>query len=105
MLITETIQCPDCRSTKNITDYVRAEILCDNCGLVLEENIIENNPEWTNYQSDSDKNKNRVGSPLTLTLHDKGLSTNIGKYNRDFNGNSLKSKEKNIIKRLTNSQL
>ena len=100
MLITETIQCPDCRSTKNITDYVRAEILCDNCGLVLEENIIENNPEWTNYQSDSDKNKNRVGSPMTLTLHDKGLSTNIGKYNRDFNGNSLKSKEKNKFYRL-----
>jgi transcription initiation factor TFIIB len=100
MIIAETIHCPECNSTNNITDYIRAEIFCNNCGLVLEESIIENRPEWTAYNKDDIKNKTRIGSPITLTLHDKGLSTNIGKYNRDHNGVSLKSNDKNKFYRL-----
>jgi transcription initiation factor TFIIB len=100
MIIAETIHCPECNSTNNITDYVRAEIFCNNCGLVLEESIIENKPDWSSYTPEDGINKNRIGAPLTLTLHDKGLSTNIGKYDKDHNGNSLKTKEKSKFYRL-----
>lgn len=100
MIIAEKIQCPECNSTKNITDYVRAEVFCNNCGLVLDESIIENKPEWRSYNTNDNENKNRLGSPITLTLHDKGLSTNIGIYNKDHNGNNLNSRKKTKFYRL-----
>ena len=99
MIIAETIQCPECDSTDNITDYIRAEVFCNKCGLVLDESIIENYPK-NNYNSDIIENSNGIGAPVTLTLHDKGLSTTIGKYNKDHYGNSLKNKEKNKFYRL-----
>jgi len=100
MIIAETIQCPECSSTKNITDYIRAEVFCNNCGLVLEESIIENKPKRQSYNTNIYENNNGIGSPITLTLHDKGLSTNMGKYNKDHFGNSLDSRKKTKFYRL-----
>jgi transcription initiation factor TFIIB len=100
MIVVENIRCPECNSTNNITDYVRAEVFCNNCGLILDESIIEINPEKRIFNTNDNENKNGIGSPLTLTLHDKGLSTNIGKFNKDHNGNNLDSKSKNQFYRL-----
>ena len=99
MIIADIIKCPECNSTNNITDYVRAEVFCNDCGLVLDESIIENKPN-NNYKSDILDNNSGIGSPTTLTLHDKGLSTTIGKINKDHYGNSLKNREKNKFYRL-----
>ena len=71
MIIAETLLCPECNSTKNITDYVRAEVFCDNCGLVLDESIIENKPKRQSLTSNINENNSGIGSPMTLTLHDK----------------------------------
>ena len=100
MIIAETLLCPECNSTKNITDYVRAEVFCGNCGLVLDESIIENKPKRQSFNSNINENNDGIGSPMTLTLHDKGLSTNIGRYNKDHYGNSLSSKKINKFYRL-----
>jgi ribosomal protein L32 len=32
--------CPECPSTDIITDYIRSEKVCSNCGFILEERMI-----------------------------------------------------------------
>jgi len=36
--------CPECGSTHIITDYARAEILCDDCGLIIQDKLISYEP-------------------------------------------------------------
>ena len=33
--------CPQCGSTDLIGDYERAEVVCANCGLVIDENLVD----------------------------------------------------------------
>ncbi|UPV75228.1 transcription initiation factor IIB family protein [Halorussus limi] len=70
----ESNQCPECdgRVTTNV-----AETVCEECGLVLEDERIDHGPEWRSF-SDDEQNRERTGAPLTATRHDRGLSTKIG---------------------------
>lgn len=70
-------------------DASRGERICGNCGLVLEEKSIDQGPEWRAFSSVEEKNRSRTGSPTTLTVHDKGLSTMIDWRDRDAHGNKL----------------
>ena len=67
--------CSICGSSSWDTDEVRGETSCSVCGYVAEENMIDLGAEWTNHSGGEDKS--RVGAPTTLTLSDKGLSTEI----------------------------
>jgi transcription initiation factor TFIIB len=49
--------------------------------LVVDEHAIDPGPEWRSFEDDR-KNPERTGAPLTRSLHDKGLSTEIGHLNR-----------------------
>ena len=44
--VDEVTACPDCKSTHLKRDYDHAEIVCADCGLVLEDNIVDTGPEW-----------------------------------------------------------
>ena len=46
------IQCPECGSYKHLHDYKRAEIICANCGLVIEDKIADTGPEWRSFDTD-----------------------------------------------------
>ena len=67
--------CTICGSNSWDTDEVRGETSCSQCGFVAEENMMDLGAEWTNHSGGDDKS--RVGAPTTLTLSDKGLSTEI----------------------------
>ena len=45
-------------------------------------------------------NRSRVGSPTTLTLHDKGLSTQIGQEDRDAYGRKIVKTKNTNLRRL-----
>ncbi|MHA1859950.1 MAG: transcription initiation factor IIB [Candidatus Asgardarchaeia archaeon] len=81
--------CPECGGTDFVKDYERAEIICTNCGLVIKDRIIDEGPEWRAFDPEQLENRSRVGSPTTLMMHDKGLSTFIDWRNKDCYGNSL----------------
>ena len=81
--IEEITQCPQCRSTHLSKDYTRAELVCEECGLVIDDAFIDHGPEWRAFDSDQREKRARVGAPMTYTIHDKGLSTMIGWKNRD----------------------
>jgi transcription initiation factor TFIIB len=74
--------------------------VCEDCGLVVEEDEIDHGPEWRAFDSRERDEKSRVGAPTTTMMHDKGLSTNIGWQNKDAYGNSLSSSQRKKIQRL-----
>ena len=67
-------RCPECGNRELITDPKNGEIICK-CGLVLKDKIITQNPEWRAYTHEEQRQRERVGLPLTLTMHDMGLQT------------------------------
>ena len=67
--------CEVCGSTSWDSDDVRGETVCSECGYVASENMIDPGAEWVNHSNGDDRS--RVGAPTTLTLSDKGLSTEI----------------------------
>lgn len=96
----DPVRCPECGSTQLVKDFDRAEVICAKCGLVVQEEIIDQGPEWRVFESDDRNSKSRVGSPTTYTIHDKGLSTMIDWRNRDIYGRDLSPKRRAQIYRL-----
>ncbi len=97
---TETEQtdlCPECDG-RLVNDAEHGETVCQECGLVVEEDEIDLGPEWRSF--DDEQNKSRVGAPTTNMMHDKGLSTNIGWQNKDAYGNALSSRQREKMQRL-----
>ncbi|MBI4258253.1 MAG: transcription initiation factor IIB, partial [Thaumarchaeota archaeon] len=84
----DNTRCPVCRSHL-IGDVDRGELICPRCGYVSMDNAEDHGPEWKALDSEDKLKRVRVGSPLTLTLHDYGLSTEIGNSFRDSHGRAL----------------
>ena len=64
-------------------DRERAELVCQSCGLVIDDEFIDRGPEWRAFDSEQRNKRARTGAPMTLTIHDKGLSTMIDWRNKD----------------------
>ncbi|MFH0896768.1 MAG: transcription initiation factor IIB [Candidatus Bathyarchaeota archaeon] len=84
-----TSRCPECDSDKLIEDYDMGEVACGNCGLVIRQNVVDEGPEWRAFTREEKEDRSRVGSPTSLSVHDKGLSTVIDRVNRDAFGREL----------------
>jgi len=98
--IEETIKCPKCGNTNLSRDYRRGELICNNCGLVIEEDFIDHGPEWRAFDSEQREKRARVGAPMTYTIHDKGLSTMISWTNRDAYGKFIPTRNRAQLYRL-----
>ena len=98
--IEEILCCPECGSGHLSKDYSRAELVCSGCGFVVDEDIIDHGPEWRAFDHDQREKRSRTGSPMTYTLHDKGLSTTIGWTNRDAYGKFIPAKNRAQLYRL-----
>ena len=81
--------CPYCGGTELNNDNSRAEISCKRCGLVIEENLIDQGPEWRAFDHTQKEQRARTGAPTTNTIHDKGLSTVIDWKNKDIYGRDI----------------
>ena len=94
----ESERCPECGGTHFENDGMRGEKICCMCGCVIDEAMIDLGPDWRNFANSRDRD--RVGSPLTVMTHDKGLSTEIASGSRDGRGASIPSKNMSQIRRL-----
>jgi transcription initiation factor TFIIB len=70
-------KCPDCGSTKLYYDDQKGEVICNDCGLVVEEKIVDTSQEMQGSFEGEEK-KGRGGAPLSEQKFDKGLITNVG---------------------------
>jgi len=85
-------ECPECGSRKLFLDRDVGEIVCRNCGLVVEENVMDVGPEWRAFTPKEAETRKRVGMPISHMLHDKGLSTKVGSDIYDAHGQKLTRK-------------
>ncbi len=88
-IFTTLLKCPSCSNIKTITDSESGEVICSKCGRVLSDKLLETGPEWRNFAADETDTRARAGMPDSLARHDMGLSTIIGKADRDASGNKL----------------
>jgi transcription initiation factor TFIIB len=94
------ILCSLCnRDTNILTDQESGEVICTNCGSVMNDKVIEAKAEWNAFDSEDRNSKSRTGAPTSLAKHDRGLSTVIGKINRDAAGQQIDIAMKNRINR------
>jgi transcription initiation factor TFIIB len=98
--IEENAKCPGCGNTHISKDYSRAELVCNNCGLVIDDDLIDHGPEWRAFDNEQREKRARVGAPMTYTIHDKGLSTMIDWKNRDAYGKSVPTRNRAQLYRL-----
>jgi len=82
-------KCVECGSTSLIHDYDTGETVCANCGLVLHKQMMDKGPEWRAFTQEEKESRSRVGMPTSYSVHDKGLSTTIGRLDRDAFGRRL----------------
>ena len=94
------MKCPECGSENVVEDYEEGEIVCEECGLVISDGIVDQGPEWRSFDSEDRDKKKRSGAPSTYMIHDKGLSTNIDWRNKDSNGRDIGSDKKSKMYRL-----
>jgi transcription initiation factor TFIIB len=96
---TEVDACPEC-SGRLVNDEEHGETVCEECGLVVDQDGIDRGPEWRAFDAQEKNEKSRVGAPTTNTMHDKGLSTNIDWRDQDAYGNSLGARQRQKMQRL-----
>jgi transcription initiation factor TFIIB len=76
------------------------ELVCQECGLVAENQNIDRGPEWRAFNHQERQDKSRVGAPTTKTMHDKGLTTTIDWKDKDAYGRDIGSKKRSQMNRL-----
>ncbi|HWG90395.1 MAG TPA: TFIIB-type zinc ribbon-containing protein [Candidatus Thermoplasmatota archaeon] len=91
--------CPECAGSLGRDDR-HAEVTCQQCGLVVEEGLIDQGPEWRGGDAQERAARARTGSPLTEALHDRGLSTVIGYSMKDASGRSVRAENLPALRRM-----
>lgn len=92
-------RCPDCGSTRFISDSITGEILCHHCGLVMSDVALNRTPEWRAFTHDEISTKSRTGTPTQLHYFDQGISTTF-QIQKDPHGKSLSSSTRQRMLRL-----
>jgi transcription initiation factor TFIIB len=98
----ESIKCSACgRLHTAITDPESGEVICSYCGMVIAEiNLNLASPERRSFTTEESDKRARTGAPTSLSRHDKGLATQIGKPTRDSAGKELDADARLTYKRL-----
>lgn len=70
-------RCPECESINLSHDDQKGEIICNDCGLIIEDKMVDSGQDFGGQFNKSEK-KGRGGAPLSIQKYDKGLTTNVG---------------------------
>ena len=92
-------KCPECASINLFVNRDKGEIICKDCGLVVEDKMVEFGQEWRDFDSESGgpSGRRRSGAPMTYTQFDQGLGTEVGQKADLF---QLGAKDRNKFFRL-----
>jgi transcription initiation factor TFIIB len=86
--------CPECNGRVSTNCH---ETVCDECGLVVDDQEMDRGPEWREF--DSKRGGRRVGAPNTVARHDRGIGTEIGRK-EDYRGRELGGQKRRQLNRL-----
>ncbi len=92
-------KCPECGGINLFHNKEKGEVICKDCGLVIEDKMIDFGQEWREFGENAggDARKRRTGAPMTSTEFDQGLGTEIGQKADLF---KLGGKDRNKFMRL-----
>jgi len=71
-------KCPECGGINLFWNKEKGEIVCKDCGLVIEDKMIDFGQEWREFDGDQSESRRRTGAPMTYTQFDQGLGTEVG---------------------------
>eukprot|EP00357_Protocruzia_adherens_P036247 CAMPEP_0114988284 /NCGR_PEP_ID=MMETSP0216-20121206/9511_1 /TAXON_ID=223996 /ORGANISM="Protocruzia adherens, Strain Boccale" /LENGTH=289 /DNA_ID=CAMNT_0002351043 /DNA_START=52 /DNA_END=921 /DNA_ORIENTATION=- len=84
--------CKECKEDINIiTNYTEGNIVCTNCGLVLDEKLIDEASEWRNFGNDNGNrgsDPTRTSGPINI-LFEGDENTNSGEQKMIGKGRGL----------------
>jgi transcription initiation factor TFIIB len=93
--------CPLCKSDNAIiTDPKSGEVICSKCGMVVSDKIQETRQESRRFFNTTGPERVRTGMPTSLARSDMGLSTVIGKTDKDASGSKIEPSMRSTIHRL-----
>lgn len=90
-------KCPECGSVNLYRNKDKGEIICRNCGLVIDSKNISLGKEWRDFEEDDDSEMKRSGAPTSYTKYDMGMGTSIGSESDTY---SLDKKQRYKLQRL-----
>ncbi len=97
MVQEEIKKCPDCGGKNFYHNKEKGEIICRDCGLVIDSKSVSLGKEWRDFEEDEESEMKRSGSPISYTKFDMGMGTTIGSE-RDLY--SLDKKQRYKLQRL-----
>ncbi len=71
-------KCPECGSINLFLNRDKGEVICKDCGLVVEDKMVEFGQEWREFEPNDRAKLRRTGAPMTYTQYDQGLGTEVG---------------------------
>jgi len=86
-------KCPECGSINLFYNKEKGETICRDCGLVIEDKMVDFGQEWKEGEDSDGEKYRRAGAPLSYMQFDQGLGTSIGK-DADLYGLSGKARNK-----------
>ncbi len=97
-LISDEREIISCSESIKITDFETGEVICQNCGKVLQEKISNDRKDSNAFSKN--EYASHFGSKSSLRFHDMGLATIIGKFNHDSTGKPVEYKMRPVMKRM-----
>ena len=97
---TSVTRCIECGSRDLVLDEARGEKTCSDCGLVVEENVIDHGAEWRTFSAEQGDKLARTGAPVNTLIHDKGLSTDIDWQNKDCSEKAINTSTRSQMYRM-----
>jgi transcription initiation factor TFIIB len=96
------LRCSICNQENTaITDPNSGEIICSGCGMVISDKIEDTiHPERRMFTLEEADRNARTGAPSSLARHDMGLSTIIGRENKNATGQKIDTAMRSQIERL-----
>ncbi|MFH1210208.1 MAG: TFIIB-type zinc ribbon-containing protein [archaeon] len=61
-------KCPECGGINLILNKERGEMICKDCGLVIEEKMIDFGQEWREFDHEQSEKRRRTGAPMTYSV-------------------------------------
>jgi transcription initiation factor TFIIB len=72
-------KCPECGADNLWHNSEKGEVICRECGLVIEDKLVDFDQEWREFDAEAAARKRRTGAPMSYTQFDQGLGTDVGR--------------------------
>ncbi len=87
-------KCPECSGVSLFFNKDKGEVICKDCGLVIEDKMVDFGQEWQDFEDGDESSGRRAGAPMTYTKHDQGLGTEVGRAGDLYELKSKKDRDK-----------